>query len=353
MKVLQKFKPKDTIHKILISTTSRFRGEFSSKNIAICHAWPRSQSAPATMRMEESPSSRSGFVLAFQTEKREGSILIPDYSPTGDVICSYLAVLFGKRFDSHGLIEGSGFYNIPDLSLYATLCDHTLPFNTHRPREDFRVPLRLENLSSVLDALEVLNKHPGKEDRIRVACKFYMQSLQNAERDVEVAYLHLVAAGEVLSSLFDYDNNTLMDDATKKDFVKIEECLGSDGIKIVNRLGRKLQWVKKRFTSSIVRLLDDKFYVDKMNAFTKANINASIGAAYDLRSKYVHSGTSFGHWIKPNSRFGDVMLGKPVVEDGDFAKILEKAPTYLGLERMIRYCILKYLNQVKPLKFIE
>ena len=41
-------------------------------------------------------------------------------------------------------------------------------------------------------------------------------------------------------------------------------------------------------------------------------------------------------------------MGRPVVEDRDFARTLAKAPTFSGLERLVRYCLLKYmaLNEI-------
>ncbi|BBI49872.1 hypothetical protein HORIV_22930 [Vreelandella olivaria] len=103
--------PDATIHKILISTTSRMVGEFISDDILISHAWQNFTNSSGAIRMEENPVSRSGFIIAFQTEpyRKEAGIAIPDYSPVGEIVCSYLSVLFGKRFDCHGLVEGSGF----------------------------------------------------------------------------------------------------------------------------------------------------------------------------------------------------------------------------------------------------
>lgn len=124
--------PDETIHKILVSTTSRMVGEFVSDDILISHAWQNFTNSSGAIRMEENPVSRSGYIIAFQTEphKKEVGCVIPDYSPVGELVCSYLSVLFGKRFDCHGLVEGSGFYNTPDLSAYTSICNLKLPFNT-------------------------------------------------------------------------------------------------------------------------------------------------------------------------------------------------------------------------------
>ena len=132
-------RPQETIQKALISTTSHFVGEFAKDGVLLTHAWPDFFDHSASIRWSEGPASRSAFIFAFETEpieKKPGRRL-PEYSPMGELICAYLAVLFGKRFDSHGLVEGSGYYHVPDLTQFGHLCDHYLPQNSHASRIDF------------------------------------------------------------------------------------------------------------------------------------------------------------------------------------------------------------------------
>jgi hypothetical protein len=102
----QALRPIETTQKLLISTTSRLVGEFERDDVVLALAWPGAGSQ-AMMRWSEGPLSRTAVVFAFETEpiaKLPGT-LIPDYSSAGNFICSYLAVLFGKRFDTHGALE--------------------------------------------------------------------------------------------------------------------------------------------------------------------------------------------------------------------------------------------------------
>ena len=55
-------KPDKTIHKILISTTSRMVGEFVSDDILISHAWQNFTNSSAAIRMEENPVDRKSVV---------------------------------------------------------------------------------------------------------------------------------------------------------------------------------------------------------------------------------------------------------------------------------------------------
>jgi hypothetical protein len=68
-----------------------------------------------------------------------------------------------------------------------------------------------------------------------------------------------------------------------------------------------------------------------------------IGASYDLRSQYVHTGVSFGRWIEPRHDHAEIQTGKPVVSDKNFAKAIALAPTFIGMERVIRHCLIKLL----------
>ncbi|MNY09114.1 hypothetical protein D3C86_1420070 [compost metagenome] len=66
-----------------------------------------------------------------------------------------------------------------------------------------------------------------------------------------------------------------------------------------------------------------------------------------MRSRYVHSGESFGSWIYPRgSGVEEIQSGRPVIKDKDFAKTLATAPTYSGLERVVRYGLLRFSERL-------
>ncbi len=352
-----KLKPDKTVQKILISTTSSMTGEYESEGLVITHALPSVYDSSATARMLETPLSRSGFMIIFKIPSEERpSIIVPNYTPTGENICAYLSVLFGKRFDCHGPVETNGFYQIPDLTAYNRICGPELPFNSHEQRNSFPIPLEIDRFSMIEKIFfadsEIDNTLQFKLD---AACKFYMQALQNAEHDPEVAYLHLITAGEILSSFFQYSKEEILDETTIADLDIIKNKI-EDGDKIAKRISKRLTVVRKNFVKSLCSLLDDSFYVTaesekKPGHFKPRNIERNIGAAYDLRSNYVHTGVSFGRWVEPSRHHSDLQSGKPVVEDKEFAKILRKAPKFAGLERLIRYCILKFMSSRELLVF--
>jgi len=344
-------RPQENVQKVLLSTTARFVGEYEKDDILLTHAWPDFYGQPSLSRTLEGPSSRNAFVLAFETKPIEKkSDLCMGYSPFGNNICAYLSVLFGKRFDFHGPVEENGLFHIPDLNQYIHLCNPNLPQNTHTSRIDFPVPLNLREISRIESLF--LNPSPDMRKFLRSfngASKFYLQALQNFERDPEIAYLHLITAGEILSNFFDYEKECLLDNACKRIVEKIRENLPR-GKKVANCIMDKLFQVKRRFRETINLLIppDSDFFqrtessLSPCGKFRPDSFLDAISAAYDLRSRYVHTGTPFSVWVTPNTMNAEVQFGAPVVEDRDLGKILKKAPTCVGLERVIRFCLLQF-----------
>lgn len=346
-------KPDLTIQKVLFSTTSRFIGEYKKNGILITHAWPSFFKGSIEMRFSESPISRSAYLFAFRTESYENKAgaSIPDCSIYEDLICIYLSILFGKRFDNHGLLEGSGFFHIPDLNQFNYLCDPQLPQNSHSPRIDFNIPLNITEFSRIEELIFKSSLNDKFLKTFQSAGKFYLRALQISEHDPEIAYMNLITAREILSNFYDYQKENLLDDKIKNT-LKIISISLPEGIKYVEEIQERLQQVKKRFTLTISSLVDDDFFSrsesqDMIGRFSSNTFRKSIGAAYDLRSCYLQTGISFGKWIsiKIGDKHYEVQIGKPVLNDKKYANIISKAPTYVGLERIVRYCLIKFAQQ--------
>lgn len=145
-------RPDETVQKLLISTTSRFVAEFDEPHILITHAWPAFSKRSPIPRSLEGPASRNAFMAVIRTEPYEkaAGVIVPDYFWVGDMLCELLALLYGKRFDSHGPAEGTGIFMVPDTSHFETLCDHRLPFNSHKLRADAPIPLDLRELKRIV-----------------------------------------------------------------------------------------------------------------------------------------------------------------------------------------------------------
>ena len=244
-------------YKLLISTTSRLVGEYPGGKVNLSLAFPDRNSVG--LRVSESPMSRSAVMVLFEwelikTPERE----FPDLSAeaVGHCVCGVLSALYGKRFDCHGPIEGAGIFYVPDLTTYSQASRPGQPFNSHTARTSFPVKLELSEAESVEKWL-----FPSLDDahtrQIQTACEFYSRALQNAEQDVEVAYLHLITAGEVLAELDEFSREQRLSQDALDDLAAIRENLGEA---CANRVEQSMRSVRKKFVQSLLRQLDEDFY---------------------------------------------------------------------------------------------
>lgn len=344
-------KPKENIHKYLLSTPSRFVGEYSSEDLLINHAWPdlMSPSGPKSL-LTESPIFRTYFVVVARIDNpEEKSIIVPNYHYFGDIVAVCMSILFGKRIDHHGLLETQGHFCLPTSTQPTPIgMVNTGPYN-HSPRKDLSIELNFENCK-VIEPL--LRKDNGdKAMNIFLASgSFYLRALQIIEEQPEIAFVDLVTSGEILSNYFDYEDNELFDDHIKKLMKEIYDC-HPDPDKAVGLIKNRLLQVRKKYSLTLTNLLNNNFFsqtesIDQVACLCQAGIEQRIKASYDLRSLYVHTGLKFGNWITALYRNGhEIITGKPIVHDKDYQKLLMLTPTFGGLERIIRYCLLSFAHK--------
>lgn len=342
-------RPSETVQKAMLSSTSRFVGELDQPDLLLTHAFPNLRDRLGFTRMTEGPLSRSAFIACFETPPlvKATGVVLPDYSAVGDVLASLLSVLYGKRFDNHGLTESHGGYALPDMTLFSSTCNVALPHNSHVERANFPIKLNLTEARRIISFFSLPTQNQRFATTFEGACSFYARALRNCESDPEVAYLHLITAGEIMSAYFSRDQDALLDDSVKAALEEIgkQQPNGPKLVKIIR--GRLLQ-IKRRFVSAFTDLVDAVFFskseaVKPPFALNAADFERRVAAAYDLRSKFVHTGINFGKWIEPRGdQKAEIQLGIPVVQDKEFAKILAIAPTFVGLERVVRYALLRF-----------
>jgi hypothetical protein len=341
------FRPSETVQKVMLSSTSRFVGELEQPDFLLAQAFPNLGDRLGFTRMTEGPLSRSAFIACFETPPvvKAAGVVLPDYGAFGDVLASLLSVLYGKRFDSHGLIESHGRFAMPDTTLFSSTCNAALSHNSHVERANFPVKL---NLGEAMRITSFFRVPPSRfTTAFEGACSFYARALRNCESDPEVAYLHLITAGEIMSAYFDRDQDELLDDNIKAALKEIGENM-TNGPKLVKLIRGRLLQIKRRFVKAFSELVDFDFFssseaVEPFFSISAADFETRISAAYDLRSKFVHTGINFGTWVEPRgAQKADIQLGRPIVPDEAFGKILAIAPTFIGLERVVRYALLRF-----------
>lgn len=342
------------ITKFLISTPSRFVGESVSEQHILTHAYENHRLEIYTPNLNES-SYRQYLELTISTpEYQWDTIIVPDYTHAAETYCILLSVLFGKRFDSHGLLLQHGRSYVPSLRFDIERYNKTLTFNSLNERCDFRLELNLQNFHKFMPILDAENERKKIIDSFLYAGKFYLNALREMETNPEVAFINLITSCEILAAHKNYDIDTLLDEELIMILKKIE--LGLDGgEKIVRQLKKRFSSIAEKFCLLITEHVDEDFFsttesLDDNSRLKLEGFKARLKAAYNTRSKYVHAGKFMENWFSVNhlKQNEEVTSGNPVIQDRDMRQSVERSPTILGLERIVRYVLIKYLikNQV-------
>lgn len=344
------FRPNESIGRFLMSTPSRLVGEFECSGILVTHVFPNLlNKTQLQSQFSENLYSRSYYVISTAVEKSKESTgkIEPKFAP--DMIVDLASVWFGKRFDFHGWIENLGTFWMPyGTELSPTRMSHLGAYN-HKPRKDLEISLNLKQLSSPFELL-LLNEPQSKLGAFWKAASFYARALRAYENDSEVAFLHLITAIEIIASVLDFPENELYDAQSLADLKAIEEDVPK-GKSVAKRVRAYMLQLSKKVNLAASELTNDTFFAGsesghKEFALTKVNLGAAVQAAYDVRSSYVHSGVRFSMWLDPLVMQNEIQIGKPVlpVSEKELAKSLSKIPTFLGLERLVRYMILRFAH---------
>jgi len=346
--------PPKNVTKCLISTPAEIAGEYESDDILITHAWPELMTPNARRTLvKPGPTHRRFLIGCLKTEevadedRRTGPI--PNYHWFGDFLAVCLSVFFGKRFDHHGLVETQGMFCLPSYDSIRGIGVYNLPPYNSRPRTDLEIELNLTQLSMISELLH-LKADRSAMDTFFTAGNFYLRSLRIIEEQPEIAYVDLVTAGEILSNYFNYPDEQLLGEALLGLLDEIRNEL-PHGDKKANRIRNRLYQVRRRYRLTLCNLLNANFFTrtestHQSAALRKDEIEPSVLAAYDLRSRYVHTGERFGAWIHSLEHLhAEKQMGTPVVDDKGYQKVLVRAPTFIGLERIMRYCLLAFIHK--------
>jgi uncharacterized protein DUF6966 len=335
------------ICKGLFSSPTRLVGAYEDECILLTHAWP-SLSDTTTWTLRQAPhsaNSRHYYVVAFETPppKIGPGMPVPDWTFVLDRATIALSLYFGKLFESHGLVEGGGMFHVPEMQPPFTPYPHFPPFNDD-PRVDVGSELNFAIcswltrwLTSNTDAMRAVNS----------AGKYYLRALRSYGHDTTSAYVDLVMAGEILSDKHDMREEELYDD----ELLAVLRGLSERDAKLIKK---RLFQVRRRFALGLRSLLNEKFFTRteakgphaERTRLRFADIEKRLKAAYDVRSQYVHTGRTFG--AHPDSTLGwcnEIQIGRPRTGSDKLDEALEWAPTFLGLERVIRFGLLRMAHK--------
>lgn len=340
-------RPNNEVQKVLLSSPARFTGEYIGEDWLVTHAWQLGRNQRPVPSFD-----RSYLIVAFETgkeEKTEGSPVI-NWTPTGEYVASMMSLLYGKRFDSHGSVEMTGSFHVPNLETASDNCNPLRPYHGDSLRADYAVPLKLSELFRFRKIMEEKATDRRLGEAFHTATLFYSRALRAIHHSPEIAYLHLITACERMAEVAPFDERIELEAVIATALASIE-AHHPDGQRIANLFRKRMRQLKRRFSALLTTHLDEAFFTrteskSQWGHFTATSFPKAAAAAYDLRSRYVHTGASFGDWIEPQFENEERQTGKPIVEDKAMAKVLEHAPTFIGLERVTRFVMLKFAEQL-------
>lgn len=353
--------PLQNFHKFLLSSPTRFRGQYEQPDLLIAPAYPSvTDNILRDTQSNESPFNRHYYVFILNFTFDSNDILIPDLSYIGDYFAIALSLYYGKSFHNHGVIESHGIFSMPVTNNIAPLRKYKLPINNQQPRKDLEIALDLCNCSSIINFL-LKKPFDSLSSAFLTAGKFYLRSLQSVDTDIEGAFLDLVTCGEILANRHEYAEDELYDENTQKIFEELKsKGVTEESVKVIKQ---RFFQVKRKFVMTLKSFLNKKFFTkteskEEWGRLKEEKIEGIIKSVYDLRSQYVHNGITFKTWIEPEEYYMNEITGlssgvKANIDNTEvlnkkerknIQKILEKAPTYLGLERIMRFSLLSLLH---------
>jgi len=331
----------EDIHRFLFSSSAHFVGGTVNPAFHLTVAFPSFQSSHRMAYGNPSPTRLSFFSLSIRVpvEEPEGNFqVIETYSWMPERVCVLLAAFFGKFIRTHGHIQKGYSIMVPDIVVPHIPSFGTPPFND-KPRKPDGHELNLKEAKELVEGYLFADDQDTVLPKILSASTFYHLALENWSTNPIVAYISLVSSVEAILELADYCDSDLFDEQRLKDFSAISASI-PDGDKVVSRFKSSLFSVNRKFVRFIETRLPEKFFEDRECAemfFLKPeDLRRALKAAYEIRSKYLHTGDKMGftHLIQPYEN-SEKVIGTPVLPDKDRVKLLARAPTLAGLERIV------------------
>ena len=342
--------PNSQIARFLISSPSKLTGTFSTEEIAIDHAFSKNR-AQIVSQLHNSSFSRSYYVVSVAHEEPTGTIALPPYLINAELITDLASLWFGKRFNVHGTLQEHGTFWLPPLwNLEPIEHPEAGPFHS-QARRDLNIELSWNTFGK---PMEFFARYDQDDEDVIVgafwrAARFYARALRTIDADPEVSFFHLIVAIEMLANGSEFAEDELFDSDTLAILGSVRENL-DDGEKVEKFIRSRLYQLRQKVALSAVSLTNERFFEGSeveqdFGKLTKETLTRRVKAAYDLRGKYAHGGANFGAWLSLFASLGnEIHIGQPVIDDKELKDLVTKTPTWLGLERLVRYMALRFAH---------
>jgi len=349
-------KPSETIFRFLFSSPAHFAGECEGEDFWLTPAFPSfDRRGRELLAIGAGPFRRSHFCFSVEVPKRDKSAMTyPMYEWVGEEMSALLGAFYGKLILNLGHVQAGRFVTVPSMPERRFHRYDKPPFND-RPR----CPNGVEpNLAEAAPLIAKYVKVAATDDQLPLLVRsadFYRLALETYDERPEVAFAMLISTLEVLTGLRGYTEEELYDEQLLADLRLIETSC-ADGLQIARRLRGRLYQVKRKVAALARDLVPDTFFEQRETKLPwgfiqdRAELVERIRAAYDIRSRLLHTGNRSGLWYIEYDHQGEERgAGEPVLEDKELVKLLGRSVNLVGLERItstvLRAMIVQWLTR--------
>lgn len=333
----------------LISASAPFKHQFESSSLAFTQM--TSGIGGANYLAYDGPFQRYFYALEFSTVHTEKPSIRKFLYDIGHLL-GIFSLFFGKQLRDHGLMNLEGFYSLPNTINLNPNLYFNQPFYGGKHEKPPDHTRDLGDIAKLQPLLDRLAQPKPVVPKIVFAAKCYSEALNIFPFDREIAYFRLIQALETAGadSAYTEEQRFGHDKQLTSHLEWLDEQADPRASKIAEFIKSRLYQVSRGVWLWVQQRIDGSFYINERYALTSTNLQKSLSSAYALRSQYVHLGVAFGDYIDPvNGRCADFETLPQYMIDlcptKSLQKVLSMAPSFVGLERLVRYCLLKELKQ--------
>lgn len=323
---------RDDIVTFIASSSAPFYGQFEGKGLRMRTCSPYQTKDMTAPRPGDSDQRSYCEVVALVDPPNKNEIAVVGEHISAPKITVQLMSLFsGKLFLLEGLTNAYGSPMLINPSVNMVRVNKDLTVNSEKPRVDFPVTDSFQCFS-ILDEMDCR----VSEDAFEYYSNYFLAALREYHNGMRLmesypmsSYLHFVTAIECISGFpIRNESDDIKKSGVTNRFVKcIVDLIFSDGSGFIAQ------------SESISNSSDRRFPTSK----TKM-INA-IKRAYDLRSRMSHGGIDLSRNLDvQRCHLNHEMLHPNIcIEDEKLKESLMFSPSVVGMERIVRFCLISSL----------
>lgn len=261
------------------------------------------------------------------------------YEWVGEETSALLGAFYGKLILNLGHVQAGRFLTVPSIQERPFHRYDKPPFND-RPRQPNGVE---PNLTEAAGLVAKYVKVAGSDDQLPLlvrAADLYRLALETYDDRPEMAFAMLISTLEAVTGLREFSDEELYDERLLHDLRLIETSC-ADGPEIASRLRGRSYQVKRKVAALVSDVVPDTFFEQRETTLTwgfiksRSELVERVRAAYDIRSRLLHTGNRSGLWYIEHDHQGEELgLGEPVMDDKELVRLLTRSVNLVGLERI-------------------